>query len=243
MSFRRCLLAGSALLFATSANALTLDFEEFVHGSIVTSSQGVVITTENFDNTAGHPDLGVAFDSVNGAPTTDPDLLQGAGWTSGNLAPNTVLDNLLIVQENDNCTLVLCSDPDDQAGLGGQFIFDFSAVDEFETFAFDLVDHEGAGGGETGSIEFYLNGGQVGGTISFNDFLGLVQGVVFGDNSANHIDLGTVGLFDEVRIAIRGSGAIDNIDVTNDIIPEPNTMALCGIGLVMLAAAGRKRDL
>jgi len=50
--------------------ALTIDFEEYNHGEILFSSQGVGIRTTN---TGGGPDLGVAFDS-NLTGTADQDL-------------------------------------------------------------------------------------------------------------------------------------------------------------------------
>jgi hypothetical protein len=230
--------AGIALALAAPAGALTLDFEEFVHGEIVTSHKGVLITAENFDDTAGHPDIAVAFDSLSPDPTTDPDLLQGAGWTTGNIPSSEELGKLLIIQENDDCTATICSDPDDQAGVGGQITLDYSDLGTFNTFRFDLVDHEG-GASESGSVQFLLGGVQVGSVFAFDAF----AGVTYGDNSANRIDVLDVvdGIeFDEVVIAIRGSGAIDNI-VTMMPIPEPNSMALCGMGLVMLAVVGRRR--
>jgi len=244
MTIRHWLAVAAALALAAPASALTVDFEEFLnHGDIVTTTGpggAVVVTTDNFDNTAGHPDLAVVFDSEFLGATTDPDLLQGAGWSSGNIAASTELNNLLIVQENDNCTATLCSNPDDQAGVGGQISLDFSALGTFDTFSFDLIDHE-PGAGESGSVQFLLGGVQVGAILSFDSFLALGQGIVYGDNSANHIDLGTIAEFDEVVIAIRGSGAIDNIVVTMSTIPEPDSMALGGLGLVMLAGVGRKR--
>lgn len=225
-----------------SAVPLVLDFENvFVHGDIVTSYKGVMITTENFDNRAGHPDIAVVFDSVNGAPTSDTDLLQGAGWWAGNIPSNEVLGNLLIVQENNNCTATLCSDPDDQAGPGGQITFDYSDLGSFDSFSFDLIDYQPSTG-ESGSVQFLLDGQLVGAAFSFDSFLG----VTYGDNSANRIDFSTIAafdgiVFDEVVIALRGSSAIDNLVTSPVPIPEPNTMALGGLGLVMLASVGRKR--
>jgi hypothetical protein len=239
MSFRHWIGFAAALMFAAPASAipLVLNFEEFVHGEIVTISQGVIITTENFDNSAGHPDIAVAFDSNFGGATTDPDLLRGAGWTAGNLPSNTDLGNLLIVQENNNCGISICSDPDDQAGPGGQFTFDYSNLGSFDTFSFDLIDHE-PNIGETGSIEFFLNGQSLGAATAFSSFVG----VTYGGNSANRIDFGTIAEFDKVVIALRGSSAIDNLVASPVLVPEPNTMALGGLGLVMLASVGRKRD-
>jgi len=227
-----------------SAVPLVLDFEEFAYGEKVFSSKGVTIMTENFVQSFH---FAVAFDSVNGATTpggdttTDPDLLQGAGWSGGNLAPpNEVLGNFLIVQENNDCTATLCSDPDDQAGAGGQITFDYSDLGSFDEFSFDLVDYQ-PGAGESGSVQFLLNGQNVGAAISFDSFAG-VDGVDYGDNTANRINFGTVAEFDKVVIALRGSSAIDNLVASPVTVPEPNTMALGGLGLVMLASVGRRRN-
>jgi hypothetical protein len=43
-------------------------------------------------------------------------------------------------------------------------------------------------------------------------------------------------------IALRGSSAIDNLVASPVPVPEPNSMALGGLGLVMLASVGRKRN-
>lgn len=103
MMFVRPLLLIPALLLASPALALTLDFEEFDHGDIVTGSQGVVITTTNI---GGGPDIGVAFDTTE-TSTSDTDLqfnspgISGgeSGWTQRNLAPTTFLGKVLIRRE------------------------------------------------------------------------------------------------------------------------------------------------
>ena len=122
MSCRSLFIAAVAsLLAAPSAFALTLDFEDvgFGHGTVITSSKGVLISTSN---ASAGPDIGVTFDS-NRTGTADQDLqrispgLSGGelGWRSGNLAPNTDLGNLLIIQESStDCDTGTCQDPDDE---------------------------------------------------------------------------------------------------------------------------------
>ena len=61
--------------------------------------------------------------------------------------------------------------------------------------------------------------------------------MVYGNNSANRIDLGLIGKFDEVLITMGGSGGIDRV-TTN--VPEPNTLALCGLGLAALTSLRRR---
>jgi hypothetical protein len=222
-------LAALAIAFGVSpADALTIDFEEFTHGQIVEESHGVLIGTQNLSGVSGHPDLGIAFDTAE-TGTADPDLQQGAGWAGGNLVlDDTPLRHILIVQENDfGCAIdSICDDPDDEGQRpAGSFTLDYSQVGTFWTFAFDLVDVESALT-ENGSVQFLLGGSPVE-SFTFDEFVG----VTYGDRTANRVDLGVVGEFDEVVITMGGSGGVDNI-VT--LVPEPGTLSLVGLGLAAL---------
>jgi hypothetical protein len=100
-------VAVAVAMIAVQAQALTLDFEEFEHGTVVSDSalanyKGAVISVVNFH--AGHQDLGIVFDSEHEIDTADPDLERGSGWAAGNLAPDSVLGNILIIQENNDIT-------------------------------------------------------------------------------------------------------------------------------------------
>ncbi|MEM7412674.1 MAG: PEP-CTERM sorting domain-containing protein [Myxococcota bacterium] len=230
---------GSALL-AVPAAALTIDFETFSHGDIVangsTAQSGYTLEV---DHASRNFDLAVAFDT-NIAPsqTSDDDLLSDGGWSGGNLASDTDLGSILILQENDNCSASNCSDPDDE-GRRPAGTFTFLLDQTYSLFAFDLVDVEDSTA-EAGEISFFLGGtnGTSVASFTFEDLLMLGQGIAYGDNSANRVDLGLVGDYDTVRVRLGGSGGFDNLILA---VPEPGTAALLGMGLAGLAAAGRRR--
>jgi len=227
------------LLMASPAAAVTLDFEEFDHGDRVTSSQGVTIRTVNYSG----PDIGVAFDS-NASGTADPDLQRNSsgsmGWEAGNLAPSTDLGNLLIIQEHSySCGSSSCYNPDDEGDRpAGYFDLDFSALGSFVDFSMDLVDVESYTA-EPGYVRFYLGGVQVA-TRSFMSFL-TDPSVVYGDNSANHIDVISGIEFDRVVIRMGGSGGVDNI-VAGSPVPEPSAALLFAVGSTGAAAYFRRRE-
>jgi len=130
----------SVLLAAAPALALTLDFEGFDHGDVVANrvaSHGdwtLVVDNPNRDF-----DIAAAFDSgVSGS--ADPDLEMGSGWSGGNLAPDTELGSMLILQER-SCSGATCATPDDEGSRpAGSFLFLFEATFQFASL--DLIDVE-----------------------------------------------------------------------------------------------------
>ncbi len=222
-------------LLAAPAAALKLDFEEFDHGEKVFSSKGVDIIVDNARPKGA--DFGVAFDTME-TLTEDEDLEMGNGWSGGNLAPDTVLDNILIIQEHDKtCNTTMCERPDDEGSRpAGDITLDYRKVGPFKTFAFDFVDVENVKK-ERGALKFYLGG--VDGTLVDQIFFAEFAGVTFGDNHANHVDLGEIGHFDTVVIEVGGSAGFDNITTT---VPEPTTATLVALGLLGLAMRGRRTE-
>lgn len=225
-------------LMAQPGFALTLDFSEFDHGDVVTSSQGVGITTTNI---GGGPDLGVAFDT-NLSGTRDRDLERGTGFSVGNLSGGTDLGLAIIIQENSqNCHTGTCSLPDDEGSRpAGSIDLDYSSLGTFDSLSVDLIDVESVTA-ENGSVEFFLGGTEVA-SIGFNDFLS-DPSVVYGDNSANRIVDVVAGVdFDRVVFHLGGSGAIDNVTVTAaNPVPEPSAALLFGMG-ALVAGSRVRRD-
>jgi hypothetical protein len=254
MLFRLSLVLVTVALAVSPAAALTLDFEEFDplsdHGRIVTTSQGVAISATNL---GGGPDYAVVFDS-NRSGTEDEDLqrlspsIPGGedGWKSGNLAPDTDLGFLLIIQENDRgCDDAVCNLADDEGSRPAGFIeFDYSAVAGglFQTLQFDIVDLESTTA-EEGKLELFL-GLDLVGSISFTD-LAAMDGVTFGHNSANRmpvIDVASFGIsdvFDRSIFRLGGSQGLDNIVAKP--IPEPGAALAFALGLGIVGSAIRRR--
>ncbi|MBW2270460.1 MAG: PEP-CTERM sorting domain-containing protein [Deltaproteobacteria bacterium] len=236
-------------LFAgNAAQAVTIDFEAFGHGDVVsaTTISGVTILAHNPHQ---DHDIGALFDTrVSGSRDRDLEahssLGGGSAWSGGNLSEAFLgfdpdLGNILIVQENKrDCGTGTCSRPDDQAGGGAtlDFLFDVAV----SSFGFDAVDIES---GESGGTIVLHDGA---GSVSFA-FDELLPSALFGDNTANRFDplvASQIGLeaIDRVTIVFGGSGGIDNLTFEqNEPVPEPSTFALLGLGLAGIASQGRQR--
>ena len=223
----------TTLLLASPVLALTLDFEEFSHGDIVHGSQGVSIAITNL---GGGPNLGVAFDTTT-TGNSDDDLQINSGWSGGNLAPNTNLGKVLIIQESAwGCNATRCRRPDDEGSRpAGRIELDYSALGSFTSFSMDIVDVESTSA-EPGGVVFHLGAVQVA-SVSFMDFLD-DPSVVFGNNSANHVEVLSGISFDRVTIRMGGSGAIDNVTAA---VPEPGAALLFAMGALTVGTRVRRR--
>jgi hypothetical protein len=92
-----------------------------------------------------------------------------------------------------------------------------------------------------GSVTFTDSATGVSIRIGMMDFL---AGFEVGNNSANRIPpflASELGLdsFDIVEIRLKGTGAIDNL--TFEIVPEPATLGMLGLGMAALSARARAR--
>lgn len=235
------LVVSFAAFAGAPAAAVTLTFDDIglVHGSVVdTQYAGVTISAIN---TGGGPNLAVAFDTdLTG--TRDDDLEFGTGWAAGNLAPDTKLGKLIIIQENTiGCSDGVCDAPDDEGSRpAGTLIFDFDVA--VTSFGFDLVDVESLAS-ENGSLTLYDGATSVDIPMS-----SLLAGLSLGNNSANRIDallvptlngFGPLAQITKAELNLAGSAGIDNVTFTP--VPEPSTAALLALGAAVLGARARSR--
>jgi len=241
----RSTLAVLATFFvAGSGQALTVDFEDIVHGGDATGTHAGLVTISASNPNRGF-DLAVGFDSHE-RNTSDMDLEAlhfGTEWCGGNLV-DTFLGTMLILQENNTgCADGVCDDPDDEGRRpAGQLSFDFSTA--VSDFGFDAVDIESATA-EEAFIRFHDGSDSV--EISLMEYVTATGDfydatIVLGDNNANRfaaISASELGLskFDRVEFTLGGSGALDNIVVTP--VPEPSTALMIGLGLGGLALRRR----
>lgn len=231
-------LLGAIALAASPARALLIDFDDvdLEHGSVIDdeflAAFGLTIGATNL---GGGPDLAVVFDTTL-RDTPDPDL-------EFDMSGPDAFFNVLIIQENDVGCLVdqICDEPDDEGDrpAGRLSLLFATPVTEF---GFDLLDVEGSD--EMGAVVFRSGGMEVA-RVSFESLEG-TNGIAFGDRSANTVAPLVVSALnaafdsaDEVVIELGGSGAVDNLRF--ELVPEPQTAALLGLGLLGLCAPGRRR--
>jgi hypothetical protein len=194
------LTSDSKVSFGTVSGCETLDFdftlgeEEPVPGETLGlqwAGVGVVIATIN--NTPGHPDKGIIFDSS--APTGgDPDL----GTPGPGVGNDTALGNLMIVAENDTDSDGdgLVDDPDDEAG-GGILRFDFK--EPWELCSATIVDTDDANPTE---LRFYTD------VLGPADVIPIMN---LGDNSVQTVEFEKTNIR-RFEVVFGGSGGLAKFD-------------------------------
>jgi hypothetical protein len=243
MARRRWWVAVGALLGvwlgAATAGAALITFDEdgLTNGTVINDQyQAEFGLTISAVNEGIGPDRAVLFDSsLRG--TRDPDLEFAK---TGNLA----FFNILIIQENDEgCGDGICDKPDDEGSRpAGSITFAFDPAAPLLSFGFDLLDIEDDDPETMGMVLFYSGGssGTLVESASFADFAAR-DGALFGDNSANRISpfvFSEADAIDTVVFQMGGSGGLDNVGF--DLVPEPATAGLLGLGLMGLVWSGRR---
>lgn len=234
MSRSVLLCAAAVAASAGCASASIITFSGLEHGRIVNNQfagLGLTVAADNFNRSF---DLAVAFNTqLSGTP--DPDI-QGPPWSAGNLSPDTVLGNVLIIQENNTgIGDGIANNPDDEGSRpAGEFLLTFANA--VSVFGLDIVDIENEVA-ETGGIRLFSNNVMVvditwamlrNPASPFYD-----PSIVFGDRSANRVvplvasSFGVSG-FDRAVVRMGGSGAIDNI-----VVPAPGSAVVFVAGLVL----------
>ena len=220
------LLAASTLL-STAANATVLDFEGYLAGTIMDSEYNALGISISAVNLSSGPDLAVVFDSNN--PTGgDFDLAGPFGNTTlGSISPG----NLLILQENDDCDAHICATPDDEGSRpAGQLIINFS--DSVLLESIDFFDVEDVEATPQHAIELYDLQNNLISNLFFVPDTG-------GDNMWAQVLFNTAGV-STIVINMGGSGAIDNITFTQQVVPVPPALPLFLTALASMGFAKRR---
>jgi hypothetical protein len=231
----------SALLVPGASHALSINFDvdgsgvPIVHGDVLDDQYSVLGVHLSADNPNRAFDIAVAF-NTNANGTADADL--EAPFAGGNLV-GTDLGNVMIISENP-----AGSQPDDEGNRpAGTLIVDLDF--QASALGLDVLDIDSVTA-EGGGIDFFLEGTLVG-SFDWVDLVTAASGlfdasIVFGDHSANRIasialsDLeGSDGsAFDRFVIRMGGSGAVDNLEIT-EVVPEPSAALLVACAGMLLA--------
>ena len=243
---------------AQSANAIMINFDEnppnLLKGDIVDNQYatnpnlGITIEGKKAPGAGGSPlaDIAIIFDSTmfsgNDADLTGPgcgDAECDGNWDGGNLAPNTQLNNMLILpetatqQEVDNGNV---ADPNDEGTQpAGTITIEWDAC--VESFGFVIVDQEPGIEVTDGFVQFF-DGATDLGTVQFESFenIGLQGGLFFdatvdyNNNHANRLQAITIADlmtldntvvsagWDTAVINLAGSGAFDDIEYEHCVV-------------------------
>ena len=239
-----CALAAALASGSALAAPLTLDFEEFANGDIVTGSQGVGISGVNG---SGGANPVVAFFTDPGLNGEDPDLqapfdpipgdVPALGLTQGEQGNGAGGDNpvILIIQEDPNeCGATSCPSPDDEA-RGGAVTFDFTSFGGVTLLTIDLFDIDDSfPSPESVTITSFDDGMTQLGTNT-------ISGLLIGENAAGRLDLSIFlngGNTDVsfLEVAFASSGATGNVTFQTRI-PSPAPLAVLAVGLAGVGIA------
>lgn len=209
-----------------SANLLVMDFDNDAQGNTIQAGQfidneyaawGVNITASNQYG----PDYAITFDTAH--PTgNDPDLATPGYNNSANLGNVLILPSYITDANNNGYV----DDPNDQAGSNpGYFLFTFDDNQSGDV-SIDFLDIEESGG----KVRFYLDGSFV---SSYNINL-------LGDNGFGSLALSNIN-YDQIKVSLAGSGAIDNVTFESSTVPEPASMSLLVVGALMIGMRPKRK--
>ena len=210
------LTAAAAVAFAGPTWAVTLTFDQYEHGDVITEVSlggGVTAAVAAVGNSQSSPDEATIFDTTL-ENTEDPDL--EAPFTTDGIAFNIETGRALIVQENNG-------EPDDD-GQGGSISFTFSQAVSF--LGFDFLDDESV-------------------TVTDNNNNSAVVGTGSGSSFDNFLTAsGLLGWTDVTSLTFDfggNSGAIDNLEFEIAAVPVPASLPLMLAGLAGFGFASRRR--
>lgn len=209
----------AVIVAAGAAHAVTIDFESFAHGDLVTSVTAGGITADVTVDSNGAFDQARIFDTDE-TNTADPDL-EAPFSGSGQEFPG----NILIISENGSA-----SNPDDER-LGGTITFNFSAPVDFTGFsAYDggLFEVTSAKGDTLAVAGNVVAGDNLSNRIDITD--------------GNFLGVSTLN-FIYMDAGEGASGGIDDLTFTPSVapIPVPAALPLLAAGLGGLVLVGRRR--
>jgi len=231
------ILAALIALASPAAMATIIDFEGYNAGTIVDdeylASHGISFNGVN--NVRNADNLAVIFDTED---VTGGDLDLGAPFVNHNDNVGGFMPgNVLIIHEyeginangEDDCNGVTCKDPDDEGTWNaGYFDITFSAATTLNSI--DFFDIEISEANRTNDRNLISLFDENGAEISPQTFYTPNTG---GNNKWTRLDFNTSGVY-SMRIKLKGSGAIDNINYTQ--VPEPSTFVIFSLALLGLVS-------
>ena len=199
-------LCMSSLLMAClvpTANATVIDFEGFAAGTIIDNEYDSLLFNNlnvSAENLSDGPDRAVIFDTDHFTGGDDDLAAPFNVGLSDELSPG----NVLIIHETNNCTTLICDNPDDEGSRpAGIFTFEFDFAITLESINFFDVETAENGTSPNNIIKLYDGSNADIGTFYTPD--------TGGDNKWKQLNFGGVQGVRRIELKMGGSGAIDDL--------------------------------